>query len=120
MDWVSRFFKLEVSHKETCLSDILLNCNHTSALNLISFAEQSTSYRIGLTPVVAILSLSPNQATLEPFTPACPSVIRTASLPARGSNSLSFLSLQVFIHLSAYYRKYAGKKKLELRYTHGS
>lgn len=61
--------------------------------------------------MVAILSLSPSQTILEPFTPACPSVIRTASLPARGSNSLSFLSLQVFIHLSVCRRKYAERNK---------
>src|ERR1700733_9258516 len=59
------------SHMPTCRSLILLN------------------------PVVANLSESPIQVTLAPLIPPCPSVIRTASPPARGSNSLIFRSLHV-------------------------
>lgn len=52
-------------------------------------------HRLRLTPVVAILSLSPSQTTREPLTPEWPSATLTASVPARGSNRRSFLSLQV-------------------------
>lgn len=48
-----------------------------------------------LNPVVANLSRSPIQAIRAPLMPPCPSVMRTASPPVRGSNILIFRSLQV-------------------------
>ena len=50
-----------------------------------------------LKPVVAKESFSPIQTTRAPLMPPCPSVMRTGSPPARGSNKRIFLSLQVVI-----------------------
>lgn len=69
--WLLILVRPAVSHSASWRSDILLN------------------------PVVAMRSRSPSHTTREPLMPPWPSVMRTASAPARGSKRRSLRSRQV-------------------------
>lgn len=96
-------FKVVVSQRIICLSDILENCpaiTHTKRTR-VSLARSNLGRSRGkcqtaqLTPVVTTLSRSPNQTTLLPLIPPCPSACLIGSEPARGSYILICLSLEV-------------------------
>lgn len=95
-DVISKLLNPAVAHKPTCLSDILLNCRYRQYKG----RQATLCNKDKLTPVVAILSRSPSQTTLDPLTPECPSETRTASVPARGSKSRNLRSRHVWPYQS--------------------
>ena len=58
-------------------------------------AKATCPHTTKLTPVVTALSRSPNQTTLLPLIPPCPSASLIGEVEARGSYILIFLSLEV-------------------------
>ena len=93
--WASRWWYPRGSSVcPTFSRTVACRCHPVSLPRFSPHAGSESNAR--LTPVVTALSRSPNQTTLDPLIPPCPSACLIGSEPARGSYILICLSREVY------------------------